>query len=90
MSIISRYEVRLKCIELATSMSSSQEPLDDIFSKADRIYKWINNIGSGNKKHNTKPGRQNRQSRGRRDQYKQQSDYSDDADFNYTQDDLFD
>ena len=33
MSIISRYEVRLKCIELATTMSSSQEPLDDIFIK---------------------------------------------------------
>ena len=50
MSIISRYEVRLKCIELATTMSSSQEPLDDIFTKADKIYEWINNVGDGNKK----------------------------------------
>ena len=37
MSIISRYEVRLKCIELATTMSSSQDPLDTIFIKADKI-----------------------------------------------------
>ena len=50
MSIISRYEVRLKCIELATTMSSSQEPLDNIFTKADKIYEWINNVSNGNKK----------------------------------------
>ena len=50
MSIISRYEVRLKCIELATTMSSSQDPLDTIFVKADKIYEWINNVGDGNKK----------------------------------------
>jgi hypothetical protein len=32
-------------------MSSSQDPLDSIFTKADKIYEWINNVGSnGNKK----------------------------------------
>ena len=31
-------------------MSSSQDPLDTIFVKADKIYEWINNVGDGNKK----------------------------------------
>ena len=45
MSIISRYEVRLKCNELATTMSSSQDPLDDIFINCDAINRGLLNVG---------------------------------------------
>jgi hypothetical protein len=30
-------------------MSGVQDPLDDVFVKADKIYEWINQIGNGNK-----------------------------------------
>lgn len=87
MSIISRYEVRLKCIELATTMSSSQDPLDDIFIKADKIYEWINNVGNGNKKQH----RSNKQHRyqGHGKQYSRHDNESRDR-FYETSDDLFD
>jgi hypothetical protein len=83
MSIISRYEVRMKCIELATSMSSSQEPLEDIFVKADRIYEWINNIDTGNKRP---------QRGGKKPRYRSRDRYDDEqpSDDYYAQDDLFD
>ena len=85
MSIISRYEVRLKCIELATTMSSSQDPLDDLFAKADRIYEWINNVGNGNKK----PHRGGKKQR----YYSNQRTYDNDAppkDYYASRDELFD
>jgi hypothetical protein len=31
-------------------MSSSQDPLDTIFGKADKIYEWINSVSNGNRK----------------------------------------
>ena len=85
MSIISRYEVRLKCIELATTMSSSQDPLDSIFVKADKIYEWINNVSSGNKK----PHRGGKKSRynSNRDRYDNDAPVKD---YYAAQDDLFD
>ena len=85
MSIISRYEVRLKCIELATTMSSNQDPLDDIFTKADKIYEWINNVETGNKK----PHRTGKKPR----YYSNQRRHDNDApvkDYYAAQDDLFD
>ena len=50
MSVISRYEVRLRCMTLATELSSSQEPLDEVFEKAEKIYGWVNQVGNVNKK----------------------------------------
>ena len=44
MSAISRYEVRLKCVETAISLSSDQDPLDQILEQADRIYTWVNKV----------------------------------------------
>jgi len=44
MSAISRYEVRLKCVELAVTISSEQDPLDLVLEQADRIYVWVNKI----------------------------------------------
>ena len=85
MSIISRYEVRLKCIELATTMSSSQEPLDDIFTKADKIYEWINNVGEGNKK----PHRTGKKPRYYSNQRRHENDEPV-KDYYAAQDDLFD
>ena len=85
MSIISRYEVRLKCIELATTMSSSQDPLDNIFTKADKIYEWINNVSNGNKKPHHAGKKQRYYSNHRR--------HENDAppkDYYAAQDDLFD
>lgn len=85
MSIISRYEVRLKCIELATTMSSNQDPLDDIFTKADKIYEWINNVETGNKKpHRGKKQRYYSNHRVRHDNDAPVKDYY------AAQDDLFD
>ena len=85
MSIISRYEVRLKCIELATTMSSNQDPLDNIFIKADKIYEWINNVGDGNKKpHRT--GKKPRYS----SNYRRQDNDAPVKDYYAAQDDLFD
>ena len=50
MSAISRYEVRLKCVESAISLSSDQDPLDQILEQADRIYVWVNKVEkNGNK-----------------------------------------
>lgn len=50
MSAISRYEVRLKCVELAVTISSEQDPLDLVLEQADRIYIWVNKIEkNGNK-----------------------------------------
>lgn len=90
MSVISRYEVRLKCIELASTMSGVQDPLDDVFVKADKIYEWINQIGNGNKK-------QGRTSSSRPPRYqnkhKQHQKYDDQRQYypqTQTQDDLFD
>ena len=37
MSVISRYEVRLRCMTLATELSSSQEPLDEVFENVNCI-----------------------------------------------------
>lgn len=88
MSVISRYEVRLKCIELASSMSGVQDPLDDVFLKADKIYEWINQIGNGNKKHGRtgKPHRyQNKHKQPQRYDRDDQRQY-----YSQTQDDLFD
>lgn len=44
MSAISRYEVRLKCVEVAVSISSDQDPLDLVLEQADRIYVWVNKV----------------------------------------------
>ena len=56
MSAISRYEVRLKCVEAAISISSDQDPLDQILEQADRIYVWVNKVEKNgnrpNKRHN--------------------------------------
>ena len=86
MSIISRYEVRLKCIELATTMSSSQDPLDDIFVRADKIYEWINNVEIGNKKphRSNKPRYHSKQYRG------PDNDTAPPKDYYAAHDDLFD
>ena len=90
MSVISRYEVRLKCIELASSMSGTQDPLDDIFLKADKIYEWINQVGNGNKKQGrTSSSRPTRY----QNKHKQHQRYDRDDQRQYypqTQDDLFD
>ncbi len=85
MSIISRYEVRLKCIELATTMSSSQDPLANIFVKADKIYEWINNVGNGNKKPHHAGKKQRYYSNHRR-----QDNDAPVKDYYAAQDDLFD
>jgi len=66
-------------------MSSSQDPLDTIFVKADKIYEWINNVGDGNKK----PHRTGKKPR----YYSNQRRHDNDApvkDYYAAQDDLFD
>jgi hypothetical protein len=86
MSIISRYEVRLKCIELATTMSSNQDPLDDIFTKADKIYEWINNVETGNKKPHRTGGKKPRYY----SNHRRQDNDAPVKDYYAAQDDLFD
>ena len=77
MSVISRYEVRLRCMTLATELSSSQEPLDEVFEKAEKIYGWVNQVGNVNKKRPSrnekphKPTRYNPQDRPQ-DRYREQ------------------
>ena len=90
MSVISRYEVRLRCMTLATELSSSQEPLDQVFEKAEKIYGWVNQVGNVNKKHSRnekphKPTRYNPQDRYREQQ--QQHHYRSQRD---SQPDMFD
>jgi hypothetical protein len=72
MSVISRYEVRLKCVELAVTISSEQDPLDLVLEQADRIYVWVNKIEkNGNRSrggpgyHKVRGDRQPRSNRGR-------------------------
>ena len=91
MSVISRYEVRLRCMTLATELSSSQEPLDEVFEKAEKIYGWVNQVGNVNKKRprteksNRHPPRYNPQDRYREQQ--QQHHYRSQKD---SQPDMFD
>lgn len=89
MSVISRYEVRLRCMTLATELSSSQDPLDEVFEKAERIYGWVNQVGNGNKKRprNEKPHRQSRYNPQDRYREQQQQHYRSQRD---TQPDMFD
>lgn len=91
MSVISRYEVRLKCIELASSMSGVQDPLDDVFVKADKIYEWINQIGNGNKKQGRTSSRPPRYQNKHKQHQKVVYDRDDQRQYySQTQDDLFD
>jgi len=95
MSVISRYEVRLQCMTLATELSGSQEPLDQVFEKAEKIYGWVNQVGNVNKKRPSrnetrnekphKPTRYNPQDRHREQQ--QQQHYRSQRD---SQPDMFD
>ena len=86
MSAISRYEVRLKCVEMAISISSEQDPLDNILEQAGRLYEWVNKVekSNGNRKrshgHRNNHDRQPRSNRGR---------YYDETD-SLQQSDLFD
>jgi len=89
-SVISRYEVRLKCIELASSMSGVQDPLDDVFSKADKIYEWINQIGNGNKNQGRTGKPQRYQNKHKPHQRYDRDDQRQYYPQTQTQDDLFD
>ena len=96
MSAISRYEVRLKCVELAVSISSDQDPLDNVLEQADRIYVWVNKVEkNGNRPRGGgyKGRRDNRDHRDHRDRQPQSNRgrYYDNDDGNaLPQSDLFD
>jgi hypothetical protein len=78
MSAISRYEVRLKCVELAVSISSEQDPLDLVLEQADKIYVWVNKVEkNGNRSRSGTgyhKGRRDHQPRNNRGRYYENDD----------------
>jgi hypothetical protein len=76
-------------------MSGVQDPLDDVFLKADKIYEWINQISNGNKKQgrtSSRPPRyQNKHKPHQRyDDHRRHDNNAPVKDYYAAQDDLFD
>lgn len=79
MSAISRYEVRLKCIELAISLSSEQDPLDQIIDQAERVYTWVNKVEKSGNRSRSRNNKGHHQ-RNNDNRYTRKRDYYNDED----------
>ena len=75
MSAISRYEVRLKCVELAVSLSNDQDELEVILEQSGRIYDWVNKVDGRNNHQSRKGGGYHKKPR--RDQSRKRDYYND-------------
>ncbi len=47
---MSKYEARLKCLDIAIALRTDKEEIGDILANGDKIYKWINVVDKNNKK----------------------------------------